>query len=529
MHENLQNGQMVYLSVSELFPHPDNPRKDNGDLTELAESIKANGVLQNLTVVPRQRDMTDDEYRAACEEYRANPTEESQREVNRHTVQDGYTVIIGHRRLAAAKQAGLEDLPCVIMDMTEKEQIQTMLVENMQRSDLTVYEEAQGFQMMLDLGETVETIAEKAGFSQSTVRRRVKLLDLDKDKFKRAESRGATLEDYAALDKLKDSDAKNQVLDSIGTANFPNELKKAVERQKVQERMAEWLEIIKTFATENPDYSYDKYKYICNYGYWNMANEVKIPDDADKVAYYYKVSERQIDIYCDKDDAREDEERARAEAERRRSEEIRREFEDITDCHFELRQEFVRGLSNTKCKKAIKEISIFATRIFWQMSEGGYSGPKIDLDLCAYCLNINLPKDVDDQLDQGGMELSDIVGFTSAAEASPEKLMFCLAYSAADKSSLGYWTARWENGGYKYGHKDNDQLTTIYELLEVLGYEMSDEETLMRTGCADIFERCGGGEKPAMESTGLEDKSDDDFDAALRDQLKGEIGDDDGV
>ena len=497
MHENLQNGQMVYLPVSELFPHPDNPRKDNGDLTELAESIRANGVLQNLTVVPKE--------------------------------DGGYTVIIGHRRLAAAKQAGLEELPCVIMDMTEKEQIQTMLVENMQRSDLTVYEEAQGFQMMLDLGETVETIAEKAGFSQSTVRRRVKLLDLDKDKFKRAESRGATLEDYAALDKLKDSDAKNQVLDSIGTANFPNELKKAVERQKVQERMAEWLEIIKTFATENPDCSYDKYKYICNYGYWNMANEVKIPDDADKVAYYYKVSERQIDIYCDKDDAREDEERARAEAERRRSEEIRREFEDITDCHFELRQEFVRGLSNAKCKKAIKEISIFATRVFWQMSDGGYSGPKIDLDLCAYCLNIKLPEDVEDQLDQGGLDLSDIVGFASAAEASPEKLMFCLAYSAADKPSLGYWTARWESGGYKYGHKDNDQLTAIYELLEVLGYEMSDEETLMRTGCADIFVRCGGGEKPAMESTGLEDKSDDDFDAALRDQLKGEIGDDDGV
>ena len=54
MHEILQNGQMVYLPVSELFPHPDNPRKDNGDLTELAESIKANGVLQNLTVVPKE-------------------------------------------------------------------------------------------------------------------------------------------------------------------------------------------------------------------------------------------------------------------------------------------------------------------------------------------------------------------------------------------------------------------------------------------------------------------------------------------
>lgn len=74
MFDNTQNGQMVYLPVSKLFPHPDNPRKDNGDLTELAESIKANGVLQNLTVVPKE---------------------------------DGsYTVIIGHRRLAAAKLAG---------------------------------------------------------------------------------------------------------------------------------------------------------------------------------------------------------------------------------------------------------------------------------------------------------------------------------------------------------------------------------------------------------------------------------------
>ena len=184
MFENTTNSQMVYLSIGELFPHPDNPRRELGDLTELADSIKQNGVLQNLTVVPRM----------------------ATSELTAESCQQGYTVIIGHRRLAAAKLAGLSELPCVVMEMTEKEQIQTMLVENMQRSDLTVYEEAQGFQMMLDLGETVETIAEKSGFSQSTVRRRVKLLDLDKDKFKRAESRGATLEDYAALDKVKNTD-----------------------------------------------------------------------------------------------------------------------------------------------------------------------------------------------------------------------------------------------------------------------------------------------------------------------------------
>lgn len=204
MAENMLTGQMVYLNVENLFPHPDNPRKDLGDLTELADSIKQNGVLQNLTVVPKE--------------------------------DGGYTVIIGHRRLAAAKVAGLETVPCVVAEMPEKEQLQTMLVENMQRSDLTVYEEAQGFQMMLDLGESVESIAEKSGFSQTTVRRRVKLLDLDKDKFKRAESRGATLEDYAALDKLTDVDAKNKVLDSVGTPDFQNELKKAVASQKFAEK-----------------------------------------------------------------------------------------------------------------------------------------------------------------------------------------------------------------------------------------------------------------------------------------------------
>ena len=59
----------------------------------------------------------------------------------------------------------MEELPCVVVEMSEREQLSTMLTENMQRSDLTVYEQAQGFQMMLDMGDTVEDIAEKSGFS----------------------------------------------------------------------------------------------------------------------------------------------------------------------------------------------------------------------------------------------------------------------------------------------------------------------------------------------------------------------------
>ena len=106
--------EIVYIPAERLVPHPDNPRKDLGDLTELAASIKENGIFQNLTVVPE--------------------------------FEDRFTVIIGHRRLAAAKLAGLTELPCVVVEMTPKEQVQTMLLENMQRSDLTVYEQAQGAQ-----------------------------------------------------------------------------------------------------------------------------------------------------------------------------------------------------------------------------------------------------------------------------------------------------------------------------------------------------------------------------------------------
>lgn len=77
--------EIKYIPVSKLWRHPDNPRKDLGDVTELAESIKVNGVLQNLTVVPLIGEIT------------------------KKWDGESYRVIIGHRRLAAAKLAGLED------------------------------------------------------------------------------------------------------------------------------------------------------------------------------------------------------------------------------------------------------------------------------------------------------------------------------------------------------------------------------------------------------------------------------------
>ena len=102
------------ISIELVKVHPNKVRKTYNDIEELAESIKAKGILQNLTVVP-------------------DPQEPGK-----------YLTVIGNRRLTAARMAGLETVPCIVSDMDEKEQTSVMLLEKIQRSDLTVYEQAQG-------------------------------------------------------------------------------------------------------------------------------------------------------------------------------------------------------------------------------------------------------------------------------------------------------------------------------------------------------------------------------------------------
>ncbi|NSF20401.1 ParB/RepB/Spo0J family partition protein, partial [Coprococcus comes] len=178
------------INAKLIHQHPDNPRKDLGDLSELSESIKKKGIMQNLTVVPGHWDE------------------------NRAHHEEGYTLIIGHRRFAAGKMAGVTMYPCrIVQDMSYKDQVGTMLEENMQRIDLTVLEQAEGFQMMLDLGDTEEQIAEKTGFSRTTVHRRLEIAKLDRDLVKeKTDENGAyqlNLKDLAQLSRIEDVETRN--------------------------------------------------------------------------------------------------------------------------------------------------------------------------------------------------------------------------------------------------------------------------------------------------------------------------------
>lgn len=193
--------KIVNIRVEQIYPHPDNPRKEIGDISELTESIRKNGIMQNLTVIPIS---------ALTEEPDTQPS------ADEISLLSDFHALIGHRRLAAAKEAGLTEVPCkIVSKISKKEQIGIMLEENMQRNDLTIFEQAQGFQMMLDLGETAETIAEKTGFSTTTVYHRLNIAKLNQKELQKKENTDGfqmSLADLYELEKIKDIKTRNKVL-----------------------------------------------------------------------------------------------------------------------------------------------------------------------------------------------------------------------------------------------------------------------------------------------------------------------------
>src|ERR1041385_6407483 len=133
----LSVGRMI--SVYKLDPDPEQPRVEFGDLTELTSSIAEKGVLEPLLVKPSR-------------------------------VTGRWMIIAGERRFRAATAAGLKELPCVEMDVDAGTVAEIALIENMQRKDLTVWEEADGLLALCErYGYTHDDVARKVGKSRTTV------------------------------------------------------------------------------------------------------------------------------------------------------------------------------------------------------------------------------------------------------------------------------------------------------------------------------------------------------------------------
>ena len=127
------------IATEKLDPNPEQPRVEIGDLSELTASIKEKGVLEPLLVKPSK-------------------------------LGGRWMIIAGERRWRAAREAGIREVPCIEMDVDDRAVAEIALIENMQRKDLTPWEEADGLAALCDrFGYTHEEVARKVGKSRSTV------------------------------------------------------------------------------------------------------------------------------------------------------------------------------------------------------------------------------------------------------------------------------------------------------------------------------------------------------------------------
>jgi ParB family transcriptional regulator, chromosome partitioning protein len=194
---------VVMLGIEELQPDRGQPRRyfDEQHILELAESIRAKGVLQPLLV---------------------------RREG------DGYAIVAGERRWRAAQRAGLRELPCIVRDVSEPEAFELALIENIQREDLNAIEEAEAYQRLIEHhGLTQEELAQRVGKDRSTVANALRLLRLP-EPIKLAMSSGALSMGHArALLALGDeTDLRRAAEKVMNEALSVREVEQLVQRLK---------------------------------------------------------------------------------------------------------------------------------------------------------------------------------------------------------------------------------------------------------------------------------------------------------
>lgn len=178
----VRRGGIINLPVDSLEPNPVQPRKNFEDesLRELSASISEFGILNPLTVRLRG---------------------------------GSYELVAGERRLRAAKLAGLEDVPCILLDVGLEDASLIALIENLQRKDLDFIEEACGINQLIRMfGLSQEEIARRIGKSQSAVANKLRLLKLPKDVLETLRDHGLTERHGRALLRLQDADTQRAAL-----------------------------------------------------------------------------------------------------------------------------------------------------------------------------------------------------------------------------------------------------------------------------------------------------------------------------
>ena len=203
----------LYLPISQVESCSSQPRKhfDEASLAELADSIREHGIIQPLTV--------------------------------RKLASGYYQIIAGERRWRAAKQAGLTEVPAVIIEADDRKVMELGLIENLQREDLNPAEEARGYQVLMEeYGLTQEQVAEEMGKSRPAIANTLRLLALPEDLLKLVEegtlSAGHARAILGAPTQAMQRQAAKQVIAHGLSVRQTESLVKALQKQPAEKKAA---------------------------------------------------------------------------------------------------------------------------------------------------------------------------------------------------------------------------------------------------------------------------------------------------
>lgn len=201
------------IKIDKIKPNPEQPRVEFGDLSELTSSIKEQGVLEPLLVKP------------------VKETGE-------------YMIIAGERRWRASNLAGLEEVPCIELDISEKAIAEIALVENLQRKDLTIWEISDGLADLKDrFGYTHDDIAKKIGKSRTTVTESLAIAGLPDDIRERClKAKITSKSTLVEVSRQFDSAAMHDFLTQIETKGLSRKKAKTKKKNNYSNKKVETLE-----------------------------------------------------------------------------------------------------------------------------------------------------------------------------------------------------------------------------------------------------------------------------------------------
>lgn len=453
--KTMANGFTRPIPVAKLREHPKNVRKTYDDIDELTASVRENGVLQNLTVVPDP----------ATKGY--------------------YLVVIGNRRLHAARRAGLDYVQCSVVDMTEAEQLATMLCENMQRRDLNVIEQAQGVQMTLDLGFDINELSKKTGLSKKAIKERKKIADLDLDYSEVQEDtmKQITIADMEKLAGIEDKSARQEILKAVGTSDFTYKVTSQIQKEKNEKWREKMIMALDKYADEvyqNPTYGH----YEQSYYFYASDPDAELPEFDDDHRYVYRFNganmlmlfsirkdmEEEADAELEEEDDDEDESGSGYEKVlEKRNTRLKREEQrkETAKTLKEMRMNYMKSRTESKYL-AYNRMLYWLTYI--------YVGTE-DVDVEIYAELIGKSEEE--------IELYDLMPEDAAkdAEFDPANVIR-LIYASLENYSTEGLPCGWD-GSYR----QNERLDVLYEFLKECGYEISDTERAILDGTSDLYEK----------------------------------------